>query len=130
MASGTPRAATLGAWEEALEQLAIAEVRPKLSLTPNEFARGISNPALAEPMHELARHATVAQWSVGEPGREVATAAWDDVARIVTSLTRGVSWSTRLRRSLRRRGAWTADTRIDVADQERASSVPVGQSRN
>lgn len=112
---GGPRRSTLGAWDEALEQLAAVGVRPDAPLTPTEFADRVPDAEVADPVRDLARRTTAAQWSLEEPEPEVATAAWVDVDRIGAALDRDTPWTTRLRRALRRPAPETGRAQEPVA---------------
>jgi transglutaminase-like putative cysteine protease len=94
-----PRRRVFGAWNEALERLAIAGVHPRPSATAVEFAlrqapaqgAGAAGPALMD----LARLQTAAMYAREEPSTEEADIAWQRYDAIDTALRTSVRRSDR-----------------------------------
>jgi transglutaminase-like putative cysteine protease len=99
-----PRDKVLGAWAEALDQLAGAGVEPKPSATPVEFAlrhapahgAGAAGP----PLMELAQLQTAALFAPDPPSPEDANRAWVQVDAIDRAIAHSMPALTRWRRRI------------------------------
>jgi transglutaminase-like putative cysteine protease len=98
-----PAIAVSGAWAEALDRLHEAAVVPRAAQTPLDLAASVpagTNPATAQPMHELARAYGAARYGDGALALDDVHDAWDSLDELERALDDGVSWTRRWRRRL------------------------------
>jgi hypothetical protein len=98
-----PAVAVQGAWDEALDKLREAHVRPDPALTPLELARSAPRrgvTAATRPLRTLARSYTVVRYGAGSPSSEDAARAWEAVDELDRALGVGLSRRERWRRRI------------------------------
>ncbi len=105
--AGTPRAAVVGAWAEALDRLDENGVRISRSDTPREVVEETASRPHRAPdaeiaLRRLADATALAMWSPADPPPGDAARAWTDLATLERALRDETPRSTRIRRSLAR----------------------------
>ncbi len=104
---GTPRAAVVGAWAEALDRLDENGMTTSTSNTPREVLDGTASrsdriPDAEEPLERLADATARAMWSASDPAPTDAARAWSDLEALERALRDHTPRPTRIRRTISR----------------------------